>query len=86
MNKFMSTYDSAIAKWGNSQAVRLTADILRQAEFDVSEPVRIIAEQGRITIEPLRKKVDLNDLLNQITDGTGLELISFGKPVGRERL
>ena len=84
MTKFISLFDGSIAKWGNSQAVRLSTDILRQAEFETSGPVKITAERGRITIEPAHQKVSLDSLLAQMTPGSKLDLVDYGGPVGRE--
>ena len=43
--------NSSILKWGNSQGVRLTMDVLRTAKIGVAEQVVINAEPGRIVIE-----------------------------------
>lgn len=84
MTKFRSQSDGSIAKWGNSQAVRLSTDILRQADFEPTGPVRITAERGRITIEPIRRKVSLDDLLAQLPPDCRMDLVDYGSPVGRE--
>ncbi len=74
----------SILKWGNSQGVRLTTDVLRRAHMKVSEEVIVRSELGRIVIEPARKRVNLANLLAQIPGGQGLQLVDYGAPVGRE--
>lgn len=75
---------ASILKWGNSQGVRLTADMLRQAQLQVADPVRIFHEKGRIVIEAVKPKVSLSELLAQIPDGDSINLVDYGPSVGRE--
>jgi antitoxin component of MazEF toxin-antitoxin module len=75
---------ASILKWGNSQGVRLTADLLRKAQLEVADPVRIYFEKGRIVIEAEKPKVNLSQLLAQIPEGGALDLVDYGPSVGRE--
>lgn len=75
---------TSILKWGNSQGVRLTMEMLRTAKIDISEPVVIKAEPGRIVIEKARPKVVLAELLARIPNGTKFELVDYGPPAGNE--
>ena len=56
----VSHRQASILKWGNSQGVRLTADILRQASLQVTDPVRIFHEKGQIVIEAIKPKISLS--------------------------
>lgn len=42
---------SEVKRWGNSAAVRLSSKILAQAKLDISSPIRIVVEAGKIVIE-----------------------------------
>lgn len=75
---------ASILKWGNSQGVRLTSDILRQAQLQVADPVRIFHEKGRIVIEAVTPKVSLKQLLAQMPDNDRIGLVDYGESVGRE--
>jgi antitoxin component of MazEF toxin-antitoxin module len=75
----------SILKWGNSQCVRLTTDVLRRAKLGVSDQVVIHSEPGRIVIELAKPKVLLADLLAKIPEGQALALVDFGDAVGREQ-
>ena len=75
---------ASILKWGNSQGVRLTSDMLRQAQLEVADPVRIFYEKGRIVIEAVQPKVNLNQLLAQMPGNDGIDLVDYGPSVGRE--
>ena len=75
---------ASILKWGNSQGVRLTSDMLRQAQLQVADPVRIFHEKGRIVIEAVKPKISLNQLLAQMPNDGGIDLVDYGPSVGRE--
>ena len=75
---------TSILKWGNSQGIRLTMEMLRTAKIDVSEPVVVKAEPGRIVIEKARPRIVLADLLARIPAGTQFELVDYGVPEGNE--
>ena len=42
---------SKIKRWGSSAAVRLTSKVLAQAKLDISSPIHIEVEVGKITIK-----------------------------------
>lgn len=74
-----------VKKWGNSAAVRIPAAIMAAAHVDLDQSVEVREEQGRIVIEPIRRKeYKLDELLNGITKKNRHELIDTGAPVGRE--
>ena len=75
---------TSILKWGNSQGIRLTMEMLRTAKIDVSEPVVVKAEPGRIVIEKARPRIVLADLLARIPAGAQFELVDYGVPEGNE--
>ena len=49
-------FPKAIRRWGNSLAVRLPADCLRQAGLQEGDQIDIVVgADGRLSLEPLRK-------------------------------
>lgn len=84
MSTNLTHRQASILKWGNSQGVRLTSDMLRQAQLQVADPVRIFYEKGRIVIEPVQLKVNLSQLLAQMPESDGIDLVDYGASVGRE--
>jgi antitoxin MazE len=49
-------FRQAIRRWGNSLAVRLPADCLRQAGLREGDPIEIVVgPDGRLSLEPLRQ-------------------------------
>ena len=49
-------FPQAIRRWGNSLAVRLPADCLRQAGLQEGDQIDIVVgSDGRLRLEPLRK-------------------------------
>ena len=74
-----------VKKWGNSASVRIPATVMRAAQLELDEPVDVREEDGRVVIEPLRRKeFDLEELVKEITRANRHEEINFGGPVGNE--
>lgn len=74
-----------VKKWGNSAAVRIPASIMAAAHLALDQSVDVREEQGRIVIEPVRRKeYKLDDLLGAITDKNLHGIVDSGTPVGNE--
>ena len=74
-----------VRKWGNSAAVRLPASALAAAGLKPDDPVEVREENGRIVIEPVRKKApDIEALIAAITLENRHEETDWGPPVGKE--
>ncbi|MDM8564849.1 AbrB/MazE/SpoVT family DNA-binding domain-containing protein [Candidatus Halobeggiatoa sp. HSG11] len=56
---------TAIAKWGNSAALRLPKNILNSLNLKIGDKVNIISNGSKIVIEP--SKPNLEQLLNMVT-------------------
>jgi antitoxin MazE len=74
-----------LKKWGHSVAVRIPAAVMAAAHIGLNQAVDVREEQGRIAIEPLRRKVyKLDELLGGITDKNLHQPVAAGVPVGTE--
>jgi antitoxin MazE len=74
-----------VKKRGNSAAVHIPADIMAAAHLELDQPVNVHAEQGRIVIEPVRRKsYKLDELLGGITSGNLHKRIDTGAILGNE--
>ncbi len=74
-----------IKKWGNSATVRIPAAIKAAAHVDLEQSGDVCEEQGRIVIEPVRRKSDkLEDIIGGITGNNLHKPIDTGTPVGKE--
>jgi len=74
-----------IKKWGNSAAIRIPAAVMAAAHIGLDQIVEVREEQGRIVIEPLRRKVYiLDDLLGGITGKNQHQRAIVDAPVGKE--
>ncbi len=74
-----------IKKWGNSAAVRIPTSVMAAAHVALNQPVEVREEQGRIVIEPVRRKeYKLDELLGGITAKNRHEPVDTGAPVGKE--
>ena len=74
-----------VKKWGNSAAVRIPASVMAAAHLNLDQPVNVSEEQGRIVIEPIRRKqYKLEELLGGITSKNQHSPVDTGAPVGKE--
>ena len=58
-----------ISSWGNSQGLRFPKDIMRELHLSIGDKVKILIENQKIIIEPIkqpRDKYDINDLVQQL--------------------
>lgn len=76
-----------VQKWGNSQGLRLTRQMLEDAGIAVGDEVDVSTAGGNIVISPVRRvrgRYDLNELVAQIPKDHKPEEVNWGAPVGRE--
>ena len=77
---------SRITAWGNSHGVRIPREVLAQADIAPESEVTITAEEGRIVIEPARRKPTLDELLARLRPSDRHDEVDYGAPRGREVL
>ncbi len=76
-----------VQKWGNSQGVRLSKELLSNIEIRIGDPVDITVLKGALIVKPLRRirgGHNLRTLVQRIPDDYRAEEIDWGIPVGRE--
>lgn len=78
--------ESQIKKWGNSQGLRLSLELLRQVEMAVGDEVVLTVQDQHIVI---RKKVQvpkrrLADIVAEMPPDYRVAEENFGPPVGLE--
>lgn len=76
-----------VQKWGNSQGLRFSKEVLEQVQIAVGDEVNISVRGGRIIVEPLTKvrgRYKLKDLLARIPKTYRAEEVDWGSPVGKE--
>ena len=62
---------ATISSWGNSQGLRFPKNIMKELHLSIGDKVRIIVENQKIVLEPIKKsreKYDINDLVRQLPD------------------
>lgn len=74
----------AIAKWGNSLAIRLPRHVLEEAKLTEGSPVDLIVRDGQVVVTPVRKKIKLDDLLAQMTAENVHNEVDWGEQQGDE--
>jgi len=76
-----------VQKWGNSQGVRLSKELLSDVEIRLGESVDIAVREGSLVVTPLRRVRggrDLRELVSRIPKGYQTEELDWGLPVGKE--
>jgi antitoxin MazE len=76
-----------VQKWGNSQGVRLSREILSTIEVKIGDSVNLSVREGNLIVTPLRRVRgghDLRQLVSQIPKDYKAPEVDWGKPQGRE--
>ena len=76
-----------IQKWGNSQGLRLTKNLLADAQLGVGDEVDISVKDGIMIVTPakrIRGRHKLKDLVARIPENYKTSEIDWGEPVGKE--
>ena len=74
----------AIAKWGNSLALRLPRHIIEEAKLVEGSPVDLSVKDGQVVLTPVRRKFKLDELLAQMGEEHKAEEVDWGEPKGEE--
>jgi antitoxin MazE len=78
------TVQTAIAKWGNSLALRLPRNVATDLQLVEGSAVELHVEGVAIIVTPTRKKYKLDDLLAQYKPEHRRSELGWGEPVGEE--
>ena len=76
-----------VQKWGNSQGIRLSKEVLAEADILVGDDLEIVPTKGQIVIKPIHKirgKYELKDLVSQIPANYKVAEEDWGAAVGLE--
>ena len=76
-----------ILKWGNSQGLRISKNLLSDAQLDVGDEVDISVKEGVMIVAPakrIRGRYNLKDLVARIPKNYQPGEIDWGEKVGKE--
>lgn len=76
-----------VQKWGNSQGLRLSKQLLDDAQISVGDHVDVAVHDGVIVVAPLKRlrgKHSLRDLVKHIPKGHRTQELPWGDPAGKE--
>jgi antitoxin MazE len=76
-----------VQKWGNSQGLRLTKQVLEDAGILLGDEVDVAARDGVIVIAPVRRvrgKRSLRELVSSIPRDYKSSEVEWGNPVVKE--
>lgn len=75
-----------VKKSGNGIAIRIRKDMADDLHIKNYTKVSIEVVNGKLIVEPIKKKISLEELLNQVTDENRHDMTDWGESVGRERV
>ena len=73
-----------IQKWGNSQGVRISKEILDTVNWNENEEILVFVKGGRIILEKSKKKKNIKELFADYDEKYEPEEIDWGEPQGDE--
>jgi antitoxin MazE len=73
-----------LSKWGNSLGLRLPKALTAEIGMSEGQKVEVRAEGGRIIVEPVRKKLTMEQMMENVTPEAMREAWDWGDDVGRE--
>lgn len=76
-----------VQKWGNSQGLRLSKELLSEVHIGVGDAVEVAVRDGELVVTPahrVRGGHDLQALVDRIPADYEPGEVDWGPPVGRE--
>jgi antitoxin MazE len=76
-----------VQKWGNSQGLRFSKEILEQAHIKVGDEVQVTVRGSQIIVEPVTKirgQYKLKALVARIPKDYRVDELDWGLPMGKE--
>jgi antitoxin MazE len=76
-----------VQKWGNSQGIRLSKEILNQANILIGDELEVFTTEDQLVIKPvykIRGKYKIEDLVAKLPANYQVEELDWGEPVGME--
>lgn len=75
-----------LTKWGNSKAVRISSQIIKQLELDDNQDMKITTENGSIVLTPIKKHPNnIHELFEDWQDDNKRDHeLDWGKSEGNE--
>lgn len=76
-----------VQKWGNSQGLRLSRQLLKDVQIAVGDEVEVVVRDGVIVVAPVKRprgKHHLQELVKRIPKDYKTEELGWGPPVGKE--
>lgn len=76
-----------VQKWGNSQGIRLSRELLSDVDIGVGDAVVVAVRDASLVVTPARRVRgghDLRELVSRIPKDYETEELDWGSPAGRE--
>lgn len=74
--------NTILSKWGNSQGIRISKEILEELDFKLGDELKLSTQNKVLKIEKSVKNI--KDLFLDYEENYELESIDWGESVGKE--
>ena len=79
------TVNAVITKWGNSQGIRLSRDVLSTANLKIGDSIEIIASENEIMIKKvIKRRPSIEELFENYDGDYRCGELTVGATVGKE--
>jgi antitoxin MazE len=76
---------ASIQKWGNSQGLRISKELLRELGWEISDELLLTKKGNKLIIEPITpKRKTIKELFEGSQNAGKSKEVDWGGPVGEE--
>lgn len=75
---------ATVGKWGNSLAVRIPKRVVKQLNLVIGSELEFSVIDNNMVLTPIKGKLTLVELMDQITSENQHEEVDWGRPEGKE--
>lgn len=75
---------ATVGKWGNSLAVRIPKRVAKQLNLVIGSELEFSVIDNNMVLTPIKGKLTLVELMDQITSENQHEEVDWGRPEGKE--
>lgn len=83
-NKGVFNMTATVGKWGNSLAVRIPKRVVKQLNLVIGSELEFSVIDNNMVLTPIKGKLTLVELMDQITSENQHEEVDWGRPEGKE--
>lgn len=76
--------NATLQKWGNSLALRIPSALAKDIDLQQGSEVDISLVEGKLVVNPKSRRLDLSQMLKEVSKKNIHAEYDWGKPMGQE--